>query len=97
MVSDSVHLVALAYRIWQVTSKSAQYRSGGRLSPILRIIVESGALYSITVTAALVLFLLHSNGVYIVLDMVSSRLSSCPLPPSKQYCDPDLAHHLHRV
>ncbi|KAL1943654.1 hypothetical protein VTO73DRAFT_4099 [Trametes versicolor] len=71
LITNICSTLALAYRIWQVTSKSAQYRSGGRLSPILRIIVESGALYSITVTAALVLFLLHSNGVYIVLDMIS--------------------------
>ncbi|KAI0631507.1 hypothetical protein C8Q77DRAFT_1061422 [Trametes polyzona] len=71
LITNICSTLALAYRIWQVTSKSAQYRSGGRLSPILRIIVESGALYSITVTAALVLFLVRSNGVYVILDMIS--------------------------
>ncbi|KAI0370678.1 hypothetical protein BV20DRAFT_1035661 [Pilatotrama ljubarskyi] len=71
LVTNICSTLALAYRIWQVTSKSTQYREGGRLSPVLRIIVESGALYSMTVTAALVLFLVHSNGVYVVLDMIS--------------------------
>ncbi|KAI0354368.1 hypothetical protein OH77DRAFT_1405003 [Trametes cingulata] len=71
LVTNICSTLALAYRIWQVTSKSTQYREGGRLSPILRIIVESGALYSLTVTAALVLFLVRSNGVYVVLDMIS--------------------------
>ncbi|KAI0643291.1 hypothetical protein C8Q79DRAFT_915631 [Trametes meyenii] len=71
LITNVCATLALAFRIWQVTSKSAQYRQGGRLSPILRVIVESGALYSLTVTAALVLFLLQSNGVYVVLDMIS--------------------------
>ncbi|KAI0821752.1 hypothetical protein BC628DRAFT_1328868 [Trametes gibbosa] len=71
LVTNICATAALAYRIWQVTSKSAQYRSGGRLSPILRIIVESGAIYSITVIIALALFLARSNWVYIILDMIS--------------------------
>lgn len=72
---------ALAYRIWQVTSKSAQYWSEGRLSPILRIIIESGVLYSVMVTIVLVLFLVKSNGVFIVLDMVSApHVSTASLP-----------------
>ncbi|KAI0668282.1 hypothetical protein C8Q78DRAFT_980264 [Trametes maxima] len=71
LITNVCATLALAFRIWQVTSKSAQYRQGGRLSPILRVIVESGALYSLTVTAALVLFLVESNGVYVVLDMIS--------------------------
>ena len=68
-------IVALAYRIWQVTSRSAEYKTGGCLSPILRVIIESGALYSFTMTAALILFLVRSNGVYVILDMVS--INSC--------------------
>ncbi|KAI0773174.1 hypothetical protein BD413DRAFT_472762 [Trametes elegans] len=71
LITNLAATAVLAFRIWQVTRNSAQYKSGGRLSPILRVIVESGALYSMTVTTALVLFLLHSNGVYVVLDMLS--------------------------
>ena len=62
----------LAYRIWQVTRESAKYRSGasGPLTPVLRAIIESGAIYSMAITAGLVTFLVQSNGVYIVLDIV---------------------------
>ncbi|KAI0655014.1 hypothetical protein C8Q70DRAFT_457848 [Cubamyces menziesii] len=67
----------LAYRIWQVTRESAKYRSGasGPLTPVLRAIIESGAIYSMAITAGLVTFLVQSNGVYIVLDILSPIIS----------------------
>ncbi|KAI0325767.1 hypothetical protein GY45DRAFT_202969 [Cubamyces sp. BRFM 1775] len=71
LVTNVCATLALAYRIWQVTSRSAEYKTGGCLSPILRVIIESGALYSFTITAALILFLVRSNGVYVILDMIS--------------------------
>ncbi|KAI0660236.1 hypothetical protein C8Q70DRAFT_82925 [Cubamyces menziesii] len=71
LVTNVCATFALAYRIWQVTSRSAEYKTGGCLSPILRVIIESGALYSFTMTAALILFLVRSNGVYVILDMIS--------------------------
>ncbi|KAI8973136.1 hypothetical protein BD414DRAFT_540035 [Trametes punicea] len=43
--------------------------------PVLRAIVESGAIYSMAITAGLVTFLTHSNGVYVVLDMLSPIIS----------------------
>ncbi|CDO73859.1 hypothetical protein BN946_scf185016.g16 [Trametes cinnabarina] len=67
--------LALAYRIWQVTRESAQYRTEGYLLPFLRIILGSGALYTVTISIALVLFLIGSNGVYVVLDMISPIIS----------------------
>ena len=42
------------------------------------VIVESGAIYSMTVTAALITFVTKSNGVYVLLDMVRLPL---PLRP----------------
>ena len=60
----------LAFRIWNVNRQTARYRSKNRLSPILRVVVESGAIYSVTITAALIMFVIGSPGVYILLDMV---------------------------
>ena len=54
----------------------AEYREGRRLMPVVRAIVESGALYSVTVAVALILFVLDSVGVYIVLAMVRGNFDS---------------------
>ncbi|KAM5540155.1 hypothetical protein V8D89_006295 [Ganoderma adspersum] len=65
----------LAFKIWNVARKSAQYRSGNIFTPVLRVIIESGAVYSVTITAALISFVVQSNGVYVVLDMISPIIS----------------------
>ena len=41
-----------------------------RLTPILLVVIESGAIYSVTIIAALVAFVTNSVGVYIILDLV---------------------------
>ncbi|KAI0739380.1 hypothetical protein C8Q80DRAFT_178602 [Daedaleopsis nitida] len=61
----------LALKIWKVARRSAPYMSQSSLAPILRTIIESGAIYSFTITAALITFVLKSNIVYIILDMIS--------------------------
>ncbi|EJC99742.1 uncharacterized protein FOMMEDRAFT_170331 [Fomitiporia mediterranea MF3/22] len=65
----------LAFRIWNVSRKAAQYKSVNRLGPVLRAVVESGAIYSVTITIGLVLFVLGNPGSYILLDMVSPIIS----------------------
>ncbi|PIL34446.1 hypothetical protein GSI_03222 [Ganoderma sinense ZZ0214-1] len=65
----------LAFKIWNVARKSAQYRSSNIFTPVLRVIIESGAIYSVTITAALISFVVQSNGVYVVLDMISPIIS----------------------
>ena len=64
--------------------------------PVVRAIVESGALYSVTVAVALILFVLDSVGVYIVLAMVRGNFDSsvARLTGSES---PDFTDHLHRV
>ena len=62
----------LAFRIWQVKRQSRQFLGSNALSPLLRVVIESGAIYSMTVTAALITFVTKSNGVYVVLDIVRS-------------------------
>ncbi|KAL1943650.1 hypothetical protein VTO73DRAFT_4095 [Trametes versicolor] len=65
----------LAGRIWTVTRRSAQYRASDFLGPVLRVIIESGAIYSMTITAALISFVVKSNGVYVILDLISPIIS----------------------
>ncbi|KIP01634.1 hypothetical protein PHLGIDRAFT_112895 [Phlebiopsis gigantea 11061_1 CR5-6] len=65
----------LAFRIWQVKRQSRQYLGTNALSPLLRVVIESGAIYSMTVTAALITFATKSNGVYVVLDILSPIIS----------------------
>lgn len=60
----------LAFRIWHVKRQSSKYLNHNRLTPILRVVIESGAIYSFTITAALITFVTKSNGVYVLLDMV---------------------------
>lgn len=64
----------LAYRIWNTSRIVQQYKISDQISPVLRVVIESGAIYSMTITAALVTFICQSPGVYIILDMV--RLNS---------------------
>jgi len=66
----------LAFRIWRVKSQAgAETRRS--LTPILVIILDAGLLYSIALLTGVILFLVHSDGQYIVLDMV--RTSSIGL------------------
>ncbi|RDX45775.1 hypothetical protein OH76DRAFT_932891 [Lentinus brumalis] len=71
LVTNILTTVILALKIWQVARRSARYLSGSSLTSILRVIVESGAIYSVTVAAALVAFLIKSNFVYVILDLIS--------------------------
>lgn len=64
----------LAYKLWSVhidTTKVDGYRN--RQSPIyavLVVVLECGALYSVSLIAMLATYLSASNGVYIVMDMI---------------------------
>ncbi|KAH9934014.1 uncharacterized protein BXZ73DRAFT_46154 [Epithele typhae] len=65
----------LAARIWTIARRSAQYRTNSIFTPVLRVIIESGAIYSVTITAALITFVVQSPGVYVILDMISPIIS----------------------
>ncbi|EKM53110.1 uncharacterized protein PHACADRAFT_259285 [Phanerochaete carnosa HHB-10118-sp] len=65
----------LAYRIWMVKRETSRFLVSHALSPLLRVVIESGAIYSLTVTAALITFVTKSNGVYVMLDMISPIIS----------------------
>ncbi|KAI0776699.1 hypothetical protein BD413DRAFT_442771, partial [Trametes elegans] len=59
------------YALTLTTNLSSTLRHGGRLMSVLRVVIESGAIYSVTITAALATFVSQSNSVYIILDMIS--------------------------
>ena len=69
----SITSVLLVFRIWQINSRvNRSYSSAGvSLMPVLLIIADAGVLYSVTLLSALICFVSHSNGQYVVLDMVS--------------------------
>lgn len=71
---NSLYLGLLAYRIWTINRTTTQWRTTDHLSPVLRVVIESGALYSLTIIAAIITFALKSPGVYVILDMVNSFL-----------------------
>jgi hypothetical protein len=66
-------LVLLVCRIWHVDRKATRLRAGrqSQLRPILQILVDAGAIYTLTLLVALICFVCQTNGQYVVLDMVS--------------------------
>ena len=66
--------VLLVSRIWYVDRRVTRLRANRRqseLRPILHILVDAGAIYSLTLLVSLICFLSRSNGQYVMLDMVS--------------------------
>jgi len=66
--------VMLILRIWYVNRKLTRLgasNGGSQLRPILHILVDAGAIYSLTLLVALICFVSQTNGQYVVLDMVS--------------------------
>jgi len=75
----STNLVAsilLIGRIWYMDRKVM--RLGAResqLRPILHILIDAGAIYTLTLVVALICFLSQTNGHYVILDMVTPIIS----------------------
>jgi hypothetical protein len=66
----------LAYKLWTIDRNVHGSRMGrGLTKPVLMVIIDAGALYSVTLLAALVCFVSKSNGQYVVLDMVTPIIS----------------------
>ncbi|KAF8191474.1 hypothetical protein K438DRAFT_1906985 [Mycena galopus ATCC 62051] len=66
----------LAYRLWAINRSVRHTRIGrGVTIPALLIVVDAGALYSASLCAALICFALQSNGLYVILDMITPIIS----------------------
>ena len=72
-------IVLLAFRIWQINSR-VRCNGGSTLMPVVLIIIDAGLLYSASLLSGLVCFVAHSNGTWVVLDMVRTCFSSLFLP-----------------
>ncbi|KAG0705568.1 hypothetical protein DFH29DRAFT_905986 [Suillus ampliporus] len=76
LFTNIVSTSLLAYRIWSIGRRVANVTSGtGVLRPILRIILDAGVLYSLSLLAALVCFIAKNHGHYILLDMIMPIIS----------------------
>ncbi|THU76167.1 hypothetical protein K435DRAFT_974535 [Dendrothele bispora CBS 962.96] len=61
----------LAFKIWTVNKEASKYRTTpGVLGPILRVIIDSGILYSVTLILTLITFISRSNSQFIFLDLL---------------------------
>ncbi|KAF7368009.1 hypothetical protein MSAN_00866700 [Mycena sanguinolenta] len=71
-----VATVLLATRLYMIHQSVRNSCAGnGRMMGIVMITVDAGALYSMTLLAALITFALKTNGQYVVLDMVTPIIS----------------------
>ncbi|EJC97949.1 uncharacterized protein FOMMEDRAFT_162293 [Fomitiporia mediterranea MF3/22] len=73
LVTNLSATTLLALRIWRVNREASEYRSQGRVASVLRSVIESRAIYS--VTAALITFVITSLGVYVLFYMTSPIIS----------------------
>ena len=64
------YIALVAYRIWVINRKHLSFRHR-KLRPVMVLIVESGAFYSATLLALLILYNVDSWFQYVVLDAVS--------------------------
>ncbi|KAJ6544112.1 hypothetical protein B0H19DRAFT_1169667 [Mycena capillaripes] len=66
----------LAYKLWTIERNVHTTRIGkGLTKPVLMIVLDAGALYSISLLTSLICFESESNGQYIVLDMMTPIIS----------------------
>ncbi|KAI9573757.1 hypothetical protein HD554DRAFT_548895 [Boletus coccyginus] len=78
LAANLLATILLISRIWYVNRKfTGQGASNGwsQVRPILHIIVDAGAIYSLALVVALMCFVNQSNGHYVVLDMVTPIIS----------------------
>ena len=62
----------IAYRIWSVDRAIGKCRDPkSTLMPVLVVVIESGAIYSASLTILLVIFLSHNGAYFIIVHAVS--------------------------
>jgi hypothetical protein len=65
------HVALLAYRIWSIGRRMTNVAlATGIMWPVVRVILDAGILYSLSLLAALVCFIAQNHGHYVLLDMV---------------------------
>jgi hypothetical protein len=63
----------LAFRLWRIECSVTDLREDNQnsLMPVLRVVIDSGLLYSFTLISALICFATESRAEYLVYDIVS--------------------------
>ncbi|KAF9238252.1 hypothetical protein BU15DRAFT_75407 [Melanogaster broomeanus] len=69
--------ILLVYRIWSVDrhATSLHGNRNSQLGPILRAVIDAGAIYSVSLLAVLIFFVKAWNGRFVVLDMITPIIS----------------------
>ncbi|TFK52210.1 hypothetical protein OE88DRAFT_1628210 [Heliocybe sulcata] len=75
LATNLTSTILLAYRIWKVDHAVAETRARSPLKGVLRVVLDAGALYSVTLLSALIPFICKSEGQYVVLDMITPIIS----------------------
>ncbi|KAF8974273.1 hypothetical protein BDZ97DRAFT_1911473 [Flammula alnicola] len=70
LATNIICTTLVAYRIWYINRKSISF-SEQSLRPIMLLVIESGAIYSATLTALLILYKTQSWFQYVILDAIS--------------------------
>jgi len=61
----------LAYKLWAIDRAMSQHRkTRSVLRPVMRIILECGAVYSIALLISIVTYRVRSNGTYVMMDII---------------------------
>ncbi|KAH0836357.1 hypothetical protein J3R83DRAFT_7910, partial [Lanmaoa asiatica] len=71
ILSSLCHIALLAFRIWKVGRRATRLSPHATvLWPVLRIILDAGVLYSLSLLAALLCFVGQNRGHYVLIDIV---------------------------
>ncbi|KIJ62335.1 hypothetical protein HYDPIDRAFT_30590 [Hydnomerulius pinastri MD-312] len=74
--TNLVSTALLSYRLWVADRKAASIRvNRSQLIPIMRVVLDAGVIYSLTLVVALGCYLGHSNTEFVVLDMIMPVIS----------------------
>lgn len=67
----------LAYRIWAIERDTGTIPAStkGTMMPIVRVLVDAAALYSVTLVTALICFVCSNNGEFVMVDLVVPIIS----------------------
>ncbi|KAF9478003.1 hypothetical protein BDN70DRAFT_880537 [Pholiota conissans] len=71
LATNIICTALVAYRIWYINIRSVSF-SGKSLRPIMLLVIESGAIYSATLTSLLILYKTQSWFQYVLLDAISA-------------------------
>ena len=84
MANIDTLLAIVVYRIWAINRDSIVF-VGTSLRPIMLLVIESGAIYSATLTLLLILYKVQSWFQYVILDAVCSVSISFRALPDALY------------